>query len=59
MHHAHACDLVSNLLSLAPAVFDEVDRDGLFDPSHPPAHSQSTDLDRLLALFGRQRKDTH
>ena len=51
-------DLASTLLSLAPAVLGEVDRDGLFDPSHPPAPSQSTDLDRLLALFGRQRKDT-
>lgn len=51
-------DLVSTLLSLAPVVLGEVDRDGLFDPSHPPAPSQSTDLDRLLALFGRRRKDT-
>jgi hypothetical protein len=51
-------DLVSTLLSLAPVVLGEVDRDGLFDPSHPPAPSQSTDLDRLLALFGRRRRGT-
>jgi hypothetical protein len=50
--------LVSTLLSLAPVVLGEVDRDGLFDPSHPLAPSQSTDLDRLLALFGRRRKET-
>ena len=50
--------LVSTLLSLAPVVLGEVDRDGLFGPSHPPAPGQSTDLDRLLVLFGRRRKRT-
>lgn len=51
-------DLVSTLLSLAPVVLSQVDHYGLFDPSRPPTPSHSTDLDRLLALFGRQRKDT-
>jgi hypothetical protein len=50
-------DLTSTLLALAPAVLGEIDRDGLFDPSHPPTPSQSTDLDRLLALFGRHRTE--
>jgi hypothetical protein len=51
-------DLVSTLLSLAPVVLGDFDRDGLFDPSYPPTPRQITDLDRLLALFGRQRRET-
>jgi hypothetical protein len=50
-------DLVSSLLELAPVVLGDLDRDGLFDLHHPPTPSQRTDLDRLLALFGRRRKE--
>jgi hypothetical protein len=50
-------DLVSTLLALAPVVLGGVDRAGLFDPRRPLTTRQGTDLDRLLALFGRQRKD--
>ena len=55
-HAPLPADLVSTLLSLAPVVLGNVNREGLFDPSHPPSSDQCTDTDRLLALFGRRRE---
>jgi len=51
-------DLVSTLLSHAPVVLGNVDRDGLFNSSYPPSLDQCTDTDRLLALFGRRKERT-
>jgi hypothetical protein len=52
-------DLVSALLRLAPVVLGNVERDGLFDASYPPASDQCTDTDRLLATFGRRKEITN
>jgi uncharacterized protein (TIGR03083 family) len=48
-------DLVSTLLSLAPVVLGNVERQGLFESSYPPSFDQCTDTDRLLAMFGRRK----
>jgi hypothetical protein len=48
--------LVSTLLTYAPIVLGNVDRTDLFDRPRPPGPGEDTDLDRLLALFGRRRK---
>jgi uncharacterized protein (TIGR03086 family) len=45
-------DLVTTLLALAPRALDDVYRSGLFG-EEVPAPEACTDLDRLLALFGR------
>jgi uncharacterized protein (TIGR03083 family) len=50
-------DLVSTLLSFAPVVLGTIKRDGLFAPGHPPSLAQSTDTDRLLAMFGRRNNE--
>jgi hypothetical protein len=50
-------DLVSDLLTFAPIVLGNLDRAGLFDRPRPPRPGEDTDLDRLLALSGRQRRD--
>ncbi|MCW2547926.1 MAG: hypothetical protein JWN96_2386 [Mycobacterium sp.] len=50
-------DLVSTLLSFAPVVLGRIDREGLFDSSYPPSSDQSSDTDRLLAMFGRRSLD--
>jgi len=47
-------DLVSTLLSRAPAVLHNLDRTGLFGIGYLPAPEQRSDTDRLLALFGRR-----
>lgn len=47
-------DLVSTLLTFAPVVLGNVEREGLFDSSYPPSSDQCTDTDRLLAMFGRK-----
>jgi uncharacterized protein (TIGR03086 family) len=48
-------ELVSTLLSFAPVVLNNVERGGLFGTNLPPSADQSTDTDRLLALFGRRQ----
>jgi uncharacterized protein (TIGR03086 family) len=48
-------DLVDALLVYAPRVLHEVERAGLFGDEVPPATAR-TDTDRLLALFGRRRR---
>jgi hypothetical protein len=55
-HAVLPAGLASDLLSLAPLVLTNVERDGLFDSSHPPSPGHHTDADRLLAMFGRRRQ---
>lgn len=50
-------DLVDSLLAHAPRVLSEVERTGLFG-DEVPAASVRTDTDRLLALFGRKRRQS-
>jgi uncharacterized protein (TIGR03083 family) len=51
-------DLVSTLLSFAPVVLSNIEREGLFDSSYSPSSDQCTDTDRLLAMFGRRKGET-
>ncbi|GIH15531.1 maleylpyruvate isomerase family mycothiol-dependent enzyme [Rugosimonospora africana] len=50
-------DLVDALLIYAPRVLHEIERTGLFADEVSPSATR-TDTDRLLALFGRRRRET-